>query len=161
MLKVKEGGKYILLTGLTQNKFLLAVGAISLGLAAASSLGHRYFSTDCLTHFVRRLRLHNMLQDKEKAEQASIAKSHHEKWDGTGYPDKLSGESIPIEGRITAVSDVFDALTTERPYKKPWPIEKVIELLKEESGKSFDPTLIDIFIDNLDEVMQIKETYAD
>ena len=92
---------------------------------------------------------------------ASIAKSHHEKWDGTGYPDKLSGESIPIEGRITAVSDVFDALTTERPYKKPWPIEKVIELLKEESGKSFDPTLIDIFIDNLDEVMQIKETYAD
>lgn len=92
---------------------------------------------------------------------ASIAKSHHEKWDGSGYPDNLSGESIPIEGRITAISDVFDALTTRRPYKQPWTVQQALEFIESESGKSFDPTLVKIFIDNLDKILQIRKTYAD
>lgn len=92
---------------------------------------------------------------------ATIAKSHHEKWDGTGYPNKLTGESIPIEGRITAISDVFDALTTERPYKKAWPVEQAVALLQEEAGKSFDPELIDVFIDNIDKILEIKHKFAD
>ena len=92
---------------------------------------------------------------------ASIAHSHHEKWDGSGYPNKLSGESIPIEGRITAISDVFDALTSKRPYKKEWSVEEALDLLKSESGKSFDPTLIDIFIQNIDKVLEIKSDYSD
>ena len=92
---------------------------------------------------------------------ASIAKSHHEKWDGSGYPGNLSGESIPIEGRITAISDVFDALTTRRPYKKAWPVKEALEFLKQESGKSFDPSLVDIFIQNLDKVLEIRENHLD
>jgi len=92
---------------------------------------------------------------------ASIAKSHHEKWDGTGYPNQLSGESIPIEGRITSISDVFDALTTERPYKKAWSVEQALEHLQAEAGKSFDPTLVQLFIDNIDKVKSIHQTYKD
>lgn len=92
---------------------------------------------------------------------ASIAKSHHEKWDGTGYPQSLAGESIPIEGRITAISDVFDALTTDRPYKEAWTVEQALDLLKSESGKSFDPTLVEIFVNNLDQINQIRGIYSD
>ncbi len=92
---------------------------------------------------------------------ASIAKSHHEKWDGSGYPNKLSGESIPIEGRITSISDVFDALTTERPYKQAWAIEEALEHLQAEAGKSFDPTLVQLFIDNIEKVKAIHQAYKD
>ena len=92
---------------------------------------------------------------------ASIAKSHHEKWDGTGYPNKLSGESIPIEGRITSISDVFDALTTERPYKQAWSIEEALEHLQAEAGKSFDPALVQLFVNNIDKVKSIHQTYRD
>ncbi len=92
---------------------------------------------------------------------ASIAMHHHEKWDGSGYPRGIAGESIPIEGRITAISDVFDALTTQRPYKPAWPVEKAIAYLQGQSGKSFDPGLLKLFFDNLDKVMKIKEQYSD
>ncbi|SHI72984.1 response regulator receiver modulated metal dependent phosphohydrolase [Malonomonas rubra DSM 5091] len=86
---------------------------------------------------------------------------HHEKWDGSGYPNGISGEQIPIAARIAAVSDVFDALTSERPYKHAWPVEKAVTLLKEESGKHFEPVSVDLFIDNLPEILQIKDRFLD
>ena len=76
----------------------------------------------------------------------SIARSHHEHWDGTGYPRKLIGEQIPLHARIFSVIDNWDALTTDRPYRKAWPREKAIHYLREQSGKKFDPTIVDVFI---------------
>ncbi|CBL43742.1 Response regulator receiver:metal-dependent phosphohydrolase, HD subdomain [gamma proteobacterium HdN1] len=92
---------------------------------------------------------------------STVALRHHEKWNGSGYPDGLSGENIPHQARIIAVVDVFDALLSERPYKKPWPLEKVIELLYEERGKHFDPALVDTFLDNLPAHQEIQEKYGD
>jgi putative two-component system response regulator len=76
---------------------------------------------------------------------ATIAGSHHEKWDGTGYPQKLSGEDIPIEGRIVAVADVFDALCSERPYKKAWPVDEAHREILRGSGGHFDPACVAAF----------------
>jgi len=90
-----------------------------------------------------------------------IAGSHHEKWDGSGYPRGLSGESIPIEGRIVALADVFDALVTKRPYKEPWPIQEVFDYLEGESGKSFDPALIDVFLNKADDFVHVMLTASD
>jgi len=81
---------------------------------------------------------------------AYIARDHHEKWDGSGYPNGLKGEEITIEGRITAIADVFDALTHKRVYKDAWELDRVLELLKEERGKHFEPKLVDLFFENLD-----------
>lgn len=75
-----------------------------------------------------------------------IALTHHEKWDGSGYPNGLKGENIPLAGRIAALADVFDALTTERPYKKAWEADKAAALIKENSGSQFDPELLERFI---------------
>jgi len=86
---------------------------------------------------------------------------HHEKWDGTGYPHKIAGEEIPVSARIAAISDVFDALTSERPYKKAWTVEKAIGELKEESGKHFEPVMVDLFVENLPEILEIKGRYVD
>ncbi|MCF8050299.1 MAG: HD domain-containing protein [Desulfobacterales bacterium] len=85
-----------------------------------------------------------------------IALSHHEKWNGTGYPKGLSGSRIPISGRIVAVADVFDALTSKRPYKGPMPVEKAANIIAEERGKHFDPKLADVFLNNMDAVLKIK-----
>lgn len=76
----------------------------------------------------------------------TIAMTHHEHWDGTGYPDGLQGEEIPIEARILAVADVFDALTHERPYKQSWPVEKAVAEIRELSGTHFDPAVVDAFM---------------
>jgi len=92
---------------------------------------------------------------------AIVAREHHEKWDGSGYPKGLKGEEIHIYGRITAIADVFDALGTDRVYKTAWSDEKIFNYFKEERAKHFDPTLIDLFFDNLDEVLSIKETLKD
>ncbi len=89
----------------------------------------------------------------------TIAYQHHEKWDGTGYPRALKGEEIHIFGRIIAVSDVFDALFSERVYKESWPIEKVVGWMKEQRGMHFDPALIDIFLDNVDSFVAIYNQY--
>jgi len=91
----------------------------------------------------------------------NIALTHHEKWDGSGYPNGLSGEEIPIEGRICAICDVFDALTSERPYKKAWPIEKAIDLIRQESGRHFDPSLVPLFESILDEVLTYRIKHLD
>jgi len=90
---------------------------------------------------------------------ANISHEHHEKWDGTGYPRGLKGEEITICGRITAVADVFDALSHDRVYKKAWPLEEVIEHMKRESGKSFEPRLINILLEHIDEIVDIKNRY--
>lgn len=92
---------------------------------------------------------------------AIICYSHHEKFDGSGYPIGLSGEAIPVLGRIVAVADVFDALTQERPYNELWSVEDACQLLITEKGKHFDPLLVDLFIENLDEIKAIKSQYKD
>jgi len=100
--------------------------------------------------------------DTELLEQARlIALTHHEKWDGSGYPEGLKGEEIPLEGRIVALADVFDALTSERPYKKAWPVEKAVEYLKEMSGSQFDPVLVEVFISILPQVREISDRYRE
>jgi len=81
---------------------------------------------------------------------ASIALSHQEKWDGSGYPRGLAGESIPIEGRIVAIADVFDALTSDRVYRKAFPVEEAVKMMSEQRGKHFDPVLLDAFWEVLD-----------
>jgi putative two-component system response regulator len=75
-----------------------------------------------------------------------IAHTHHERWDGGGYPQGLAGEDIPIAGRIVAVADVFDALTSRRPYKEPFSVERAFEIIREERGSHFDPTIVDAFL---------------
>ena len=92
---------------------------------------------------------------------ATISKQHHEKWDGSGYPEGLKGEEIHIYGRITALADVFDALGSHRCYKKAWDDEKIFNLFKEERGKHFDPKLVDIFFEHLDEFLAIRDKFKD
>ena len=80
---------------------------------------------------------------------ATIALSHHEKWDGTGYPRGVKGEAIPIEGRIVAVADVFDALTSDRVYRSAFTVEEAVEMMLEQRGRHFDPVLLDAFMEVL------------
>ena len=90
-----------------------------------------------------------------------IALTHHEKWDGSGYPNGLKEEEIPVEGRVTAIADVFDALTTKRPYKEAFPNEKAFRIIKEERGTHFDPEIVDIFFAVQDQILDIKQQYQD
>ncbi|HEX5330651.1 PAS domain S-box protein [Sulfuricurvum sp.] len=92
---------------------------------------------------------------------AVVAYTHHERWDGKGYPRGLIAEEIPIYGRITAVADVFDALGHDRIYKAAWPLEKILELFREERGKQFDPTMIDLFFEHLDQFLAIRDRMQD
>jgi putative two-component system response regulator len=91
----------------------------------------------------------------------AIALCHHEKWDGTGYPTGLKGEDIPLMARIAALADVFDALTTERPYKKAWTIEAAVSHIEAQAGSHFDPGLIEPFRQALPEMLRIREQFAD
>lgn len=90
-----------------------------------------------------------------------VAQYHHEKWDGTGYPNQISGEEIPLVGRIAAVADVFDALTAERPYKRAWSVDEALNLFKEQKGKHFDPRIVELLFENLPEILAIKERFKD
>ncbi|MEW5734586.1 MAG: DUF3369 domain-containing protein [Thermodesulfobacteriota bacterium] len=90
-----------------------------------------------------------------------VAQQHHERWDGKGYPQGLAGEQIHIFGRITGIADVFDALCHRRIYKEPWRMDKVVERIREERGKYFDPRLTDIFLANLDDFLRINDAYPD
>ena len=92
---------------------------------------------------------------------AEISLSHHERYDGTGYPFKLEGENIPISGRIVALADVFDALTSIRPYKNAWTFEDALDLLEDESGKHFDPKLVKLFMENISSVKDIYSTFQE
>jgi putative two-component system response regulator len=88
-----------------------------------------------------------------------VTLTHHEKWDGTGYPNNLAGKEIPLFGRIAGIADVFDALTYDRPYKAAWPLERAIEHLNQEAGKHFDPRLVELFNGIIDEVIAVKNMY--
>ncbi|GIU21316.1 two-component system response regulator [Shewanella schlegeliana] len=88
-----------------------------------------------------------------------IALTHHEKWDGSGYPNGLSAEEIPIEGRIVAIADVFDALTSIRPYKKAWTVEATMALIEDEAGKQFDPELVEHFKQITDELTKVRDAH--
>ena len=100
--------------------------------------------------------------DSELLKMASlVASSHHEKWDGSGYTKGLMGEAIPLEGRIVAIADVFDALTSVRPYKKAWTVPDAIQFLEQGAGSHFDPNLVPLFLASMDKVLKIKEEYAE
>jgi len=90
-----------------------------------------------------------------------IALTHHEKWDGSGYPKGLKGENIPQVGRIVAICDVFDALTSVRPYKKAWSMEDSFSHLKEQKGRHFDPEMVPLFLDMVPEILEIQKQYGD
>ncbi|MBU0500672.1 MAG: bacteriohemerythrin [Gammaproteobacteria bacterium] len=90
-----------------------------------------------------------------------IALSHHERWDGRGYPHGLAGEEIPLAARICAISDVFDALISERPYKRGWPVEQAIDYVREHGGSYFDPNLVTAFNDALTDILKIRARYQD
>ncbi|OWR30714.1 hypothetical protein CDO73_08945 [Saccharibacillus sp. O23] len=105
---------------------------------------------------------HSMLKHSERPimkAAASIALQHHEKYDGSGYPAGLAGEEIHLYGRIVAVADVFDALASERVYKKAWEPERIVALFAEERGRHFDPRLTDLFLDHIDEFWKIRNLY--
>jgi two-component system response regulator RpfG len=92
---------------------------------------------------------------------AVIALNHHERYDGTGYPNGLKGRDIPLEARIVAVADVFDALVSERPYKKPWPIEEALQRIKLDSGRHFDPQCVQAFFNRIDDVLRTCDELKD
>ena len=92
---------------------------------------------------------------------AIIARTHHEKWDGSGYPNGLAGDQIPIEGRICCCADVFDALSSERPYKKKFPLQKCLEIMISERGTRFDPVVLDAFLTRLRDIEAIRLQYND
>jgi len=95
------------------------------------------------------------------ATAARIALTHHEKWDGSGYPAGLQGEAIPLEGRIAAIADVFDALTTVRPYKAAWSEADAVAYLVDQRGRHFDPALVDLFIGCLDDVRDVMRQWPE
>jgi putative two-component system response regulator len=92
---------------------------------------------------------------------AAIARTHHERWDGSGYPYALAGESIPIEGRIAALADVFDAIVSRRCYKPAYPVERALDIIRDARGTGFDPAVVDVFFDHLDEIADIRLDYPD
>jgi putative two-component system response regulator len=91
----------------------------------------------------------------------AVAMTHHEKWDGSGYPNGLAGEQIPLVGRIVAIADVFDALTSARPYKPEWPLEKAVEYLQQQRGKHFDAQLVDLFLAQMPALLEVKQRWAE
>jgi putative two-component system response regulator len=90
-----------------------------------------------------------------------VAQYHHEKWDGSGYPNRIAGEDIPLVGRIAAVADVFDALTAERPYKKAWSVDEALSLFEEQKGKHFDPRIVELLFENLPQILAVKDKFKD
>ncbi len=92
---------------------------------------------------------------------ATVALQHHECYDGSGYPNGISGEDIHIFGRITAIADVFDALGVERVYKKAWPLDRILEYFHEQRGKQFDPDLTDAFFENIERFVEVRDAFPD
>ena len=90
-----------------------------------------------------------------------IAMTHHERWDGCGYPNRLAGNNIPLEGRISAIADVFDALTSRRPYKEPFSLEKSLKIIDEERGRAFDPAIVDTFFNQIDKIEEVSKDITD
>jgi putative two-component system response regulator len=113
------------------------------------------------THAVLGYKLLNGSASRVLQAGADIALGHHEKFDGSGYPSGLAGEAIPIFSRIVAVADVFDALTSERPYKKAWPLAQATDFLKANAGSHFDPVCVDAFLSDMAAVLDIQKRFQD
>jgi putative two-component system response regulator len=92
---------------------------------------------------------------------AEIALSHHEKWDGTGYPQGLAADAIPQSARIVAVADIFDALTSQRPYKGAWPTARAVDYIRQQSGRHLDPAVVDAFSDSIDDALRLSQQFRD
>ena len=90
-----------------------------------------------------------------------IARHHHERWDGTGYPDGLAGRGIPLAARLMAVADVYDALISRRPYKEPWPVQDALDHIAAQAGKHFDPALVALFAPLLPQLLEIRARWAE
>jgi response regulator RpfG family c-di-GMP phosphodiesterase len=90
-----------------------------------------------------------------------VSYEHHERFDGHGYPRRLQGQEIHLYGRITAIADVFDSLASTRCYKKAWDLDRVIDWIKKESGRQFDPELVDIFLDVSGKFVEVRDAYRD
>ncbi len=107
---------------------------------------------------------YNMLKHSQREilkAAAQVAYTHHEKWDGTGYPNMLTKDNIPIFGRITAITDVLDALSEDRVYKKAWPTDEIVKFFEDQKGKHFDPALTDLLLDNFKDFLEIKNRLKD
>ncbi|WP_298951410.1 HD domain-containing phosphohydrolase [uncultured Methylobacterium sp.] len=113
--------------------------------------------TEMMQHALRGYQMLNGSPSRLLRMAAEIALTHHERWDGTGYPQGLKGEAIPLAGRITAVADVFDALISARPYKQGWPLDRARRFLEEQSGSHFDPACVDAFLSRWDEIVGLVE----
>lgn len=116
---------------------------------------HAKIGSDCLAEIERRLGASNFLQMARE-----IARCHHERWDGGGYPNGLKGDEIPLAARIVAIADNYDALVSRRPYKEPFPHEKVVAMIREGAGTQFDPGLVEIFLEIEQEFREIARQYA-
>lgn len=116
---------------------------------------HAKIGSDCLAEIERRLGASNFLQMARE-----IARCHHERWDGTGYPNGLKGEAIPLAARIVAIADNYDALVSRRPYKDPFPHDKVVAMIRAGAGTQFDPSLVEIFLEIEREFREIARQYA-
>ena len=92
---------------------------------------------------------------------ALIARQHHERYNGSGYPHGLKGQEIHIYSRIVALADVFDALGSNRVYKKAWNLDEILQVIKKERGQHFDPQLVDLFLENLDDILEIRQQFPD
>lgn len=116
---------------------------------------HAAIGGECLAEIERRLGASNFLQMARQ-----IALCHHERWDGNGYPNGLKGDEIPLAARIVAIADNYDALVSRRPYKEPFPHERVVNMIREGAGKQFDPQLVEVFLEIEEEFRAIAEQYA-
>jgi PAS domain S-box-containing protein len=106
----------------------------------------------------------NMFKNSERRilkSSSIVAHEHHERWDGTGYPNNLKGKEIHVFGRITAVADVFDALSSKRCYKRSWDLEEIKEYMREKAGKEFEPELVDLLFKNINKIVEIRNKYKD
>lgn len=111
------------------------------------------------THVIRGISIIGKHRGELLNSAATVVATHHERWDGTGYPEQLAGEAIPLLGRITAIADVFDALSTDRVYKRAWPMEDVLDYIHDQAGKQFDPHLVEVFLNNLEPIMDIHRRW--
>lgn len=141
---------------LTAEEFAIIQTHCAIGAAALRNAKHEallYLSDE------DRYKMQSALLFLDEAER--IAQNHHERWDGAGYPAGLKGEQIPPSARLMMLADVFDALSTERPYKKAWPWEQTVGYILAQEGKAFDPEVVSAFRNRLDDFRQIREVFAD
>ncbi|MGE3314447.1 MAG: HD-GYP domain-containing protein [Planctomycetaceae bacterium] len=138
-----------------EDSVLLKPGILTAGERFRMQL-HAQVGAECIREIERRLGTSNFLEMARE-----IAYSHHERWDGAGYPEGISGEAIPLAARIVAIADVYDALAVRRVYKKSIPHEKCVEIIREEAGRQFDPSVVRVFLEIESQFKEIARRHAD